>query len=149
MFELKYVEGQPPIHIQRNKIVEDMVEHYRHVKELSWTSFVYSAEDANRDLISEFIAEIFQKFDGTNGKVPGLILEPSELEAFGKAITQRFLQFGAFPSALCLTSLKYHLCKEMDEEGLRSSFLNYLPGISDILSPVTLGWRIFQKILKK
>ena len=58
-------------------------------------------------IMSEFISAVMKEFDGVVEKFPSLSSDDDELEAFGKAIRQSFLQFGSFPSTLCKAFLIY------------------------------------------
>ena len=129
-YRLEYGTGEL-IEMRRSHIIEDMVAHYNHVQDLKWESFVFKDEVGAGDGVTrDVISTVMKEFDGAAEKVPSLSCNEEELEAFGKAISQGFLQFGLFPPTLCKASLVYGFVQDCSPELLYSSFLNFLPGNS-------------------
>ena len=54
-------------------------------------------------------------------------LDDDEVECVGKIITHAYITYGVFPLQLCSSSLKYFILGEVDDEDIKSSFLNFLP----------------------
>ena len=44
-FKLDFIRGKRPIEMRRSHIIEDMVEYYNSVEQLTWQSFVFKDED--------------------------------------------------------------------------------------------------------
>lgn len=119
--------------VDHDNIYEDFINMYSnndiHTKNICITFKGESGvgDGVTRDAFSTFFNKMGTKFQGDNEWVPLPTTESTELKIIGRIITHAFLTQKIFPVHICRSSLQHILLKEVSNDELFYSFLNFLP----------------------
>ena len=130
---LSTLKGTVHCSVSRETIYQDIISIYRKRTNANQrVELTFNGEDAvgdgvTRDGYSAFFKCVYDKFEGCNERVPLTAMDTDELEIIGKVIHSAFICYDLFPVELCKASFIYALFKEVSDEELFLSFMNFLP----------------------
>ena len=128
----EYEKLKPMIYatVSRENIYHDMITLYKkrntatHQLQLSFDNEEASGEGVTRDAFSAFFALVYSKVDGSNERVPRIIVDDDDLVAVGKVITHASIMCNIFSFELCKSSIKHCIFGgDINKSELLTSFM--------------------------